>query len=178
MTEAPISAGLVPCVGCGGLVPDEDGPMHRYMTASPGCWRTYTEVAATGWPPSPKAALGVDAYAVTHPGVRGPQSTPSVWIHLVALCLLLERGWSLEQAVTIRRVAADAFDGWPWLEPAASTGNATVIDVARAIEAEGRGSSAAVATVERWVGAAWNAWSGDHAAVRSRADDLVARFFA
>jgi hypothetical protein len=33
----------VPCVGCGGLVPDVEGPSHRYMLASPGCWAAYTE---------------------------------------------------------------------------------------------------------------------------------------
>ncbi len=178
MTEVRAGVDLVACVGCGGLVPDQDGPVHRYMTASPGCWRAYTELAANGWPPSPKAALAVDAYAVTHPGVRGPQSTPSVWIHLIALCLLLERGWALDQAVRIRRVAADAFDGWPWLEPPASMGEATVRDVDETIEAEGRDSTAAVAALERWVAAAWDAWSDDHVAVRTRADDLVARFLA
>ena len=45
MAEAP-SGRLVGCVGCRGLVPDIDGPVHRYMTASPGCWRAYTELTA------------------------------------------------------------------------------------------------------------------------------------
>jgi hypothetical protein len=33
-----------PCVGCGAVVPDADGPAHRYFGASPGCWRLYGEV--------------------------------------------------------------------------------------------------------------------------------------
>jgi hypothetical protein len=34
------------CVGCGALVPDIDGPTHRYMAASPGCWALFGEVVA------------------------------------------------------------------------------------------------------------------------------------
>ncbi len=81
---------LVASVGCRGVVPDGDGPIHRYMTASPGCWRIHAELGAGGFPASPRSPLTVDAYAVTHPGVPGPQSTPSVWVHLVTLCAVLE----------------------------------------------------------------------------------------
>lgn len=164
----------VVCVGCRGLVPDEDGPIHRYMTASPGCWRIYTELAASSMPRTLHSPLTVDAYAVTHPGVQGPQSTPSVWIHLVTLCATLEKGWRVDQAVRLRRVGADAFDGWPWLERPESMGDATVVDVARAVEA-GEADRAADA-VDGWVDAAWRAWSAHHPAVRARTDDLVARY--
>jgi Family of unknown function (DUF5946) len=39
---------LVPCLGCGALVPDSDGPgpTHAYMLASPGCWALYGEVSS------------------------------------------------------------------------------------------------------------------------------------
>jgi len=163
----------IACVGCAGRVPDIDGPIHRYMTAAPGCWRAYTELMAGGLPPSPAAGLVVDAYAVTHPGVPGPQSTPSVWIHLVTLCFELERGWPVEQAVRLRRVAADAFDRWPWLDPPASKGPVTAIDLARILDA-GDGATA-VALTRRWVDGAWAAWVDRHRAVRARADSLTSR---
>jgi len=168
-------AGLVACVGCRGLVPDEDGPVHRYMTASPGCWRIYTELGAVSMPATARSALTVDAYAVTHPGVPGPQSTPSVWIHLVALCFVVERGCPVEQAVRLRRVGADAFDHWPWLDRPESMGDVTVVDVDRAVEA----GDNAVATelVDGWIDAAWGAWSVHHRSIRARADELAARFF-
>jgi hypothetical protein len=165
---------LVNCVGCGGLVPDEDGPVHRYMTAAPACWRLYGELGARGLPRTARSALIVDAYAVTHPGVRGPQSTPSVWIHLVTLCATLEQRWPVEEAIRIRRVAADAFDAWPWLDRPTTMGEITVADVDRAVRSA---DPAAAALVEAWVRAAWDAWSGHHGAVRSRLDDLTARFF-
>ncbi len=174
MTRPPGSDRLVACVGCRGLVPDEDGPIHRYMTASPGCWRIYTELGADSMPGTARSALIVDAYAVTHPGVPGPQSTPSVWIHLVTLCFTLERGWPPDQAIRLRRVAADAFDRWPWLERPESMGAVTSVDVARAIDAGDEGAAGIV--TEAWIEAVWDAWSGHRAAIRARTDDLAARF--
>jgi hypothetical protein len=165
----------IACVGCRGLVPDEDGPIHRYMTASPGCWRIYTELGAGAMPRTARSSLTVDAYAVTHPGVAGPQSTPSVWVHLVTLCAVIEKGWGVEHAVRLRRVGADAFDRWPWLDRPESMGAVTVVDVAHAVEA-GDGPTAAD-LVEAWIDAAWGAWATHHGAVRARTDELVARFF-
>ena len=120
-------------------------------------------------------ALTVDAYAVTHPGVPGPQSTPSVWIHLVTLCAVIEQGWGVEQAVRLRRVGADAFDRWPWLDRPESMGAVTAVDVGRAVDAGDEAGGRDL--VEGWIDAAWGAWSAHHPAVRSRTDDLVARFF-
>ena len=162
---------LIACVGCHGLVPDVDGPIHRYMTAAPGCWQAYTGLLGGGLPPSPAAGLCVDAYAVTHPGVPGPQSTPSVWVHLVTLCFVLERGWPVDQAIRLRRLAADSFDGWPWLAPPESMSDVTAIDLARALEA--RNGGLAIELTRRWVDGAWAAWSDHHRAVRSRADQLA-----
>jgi len=159
------------CVGCGGLVPDEDGPLHRYMTASPGCCRIYSQLAAGGMPSHPWSGLTVDAYAVTHPGVPGPQSTSSAWIHLTTLCFVLERGWPPEQAIRLRRTGADAFAGWPWLEPPPFTGEVTAVDVATAAD-----PYAASELVRDWVAGAWSAWSPHHPAIRVRADELQAQF--
>lgn len=167
------SASAVECVGCRGLVPDIDGPIHRYMTASPGCWRAYTELMAGGLPPSPESGLAVDAYAVTHPGVRGPQSTPSVWIHLLTLCCTLERGWPVERAVLLRRLGAESFRGWPWLERPAFMGDVTAIDLAAAISA--RDGSGATELTRRWIQGAWGAWDGQHETIRVRATELVAK---
>ncbi|MFL5679475.1 MAG: DUF5946 family protein [Chloroflexota bacterium] len=159
---------VIACVGCGGLVPDIEGPTHRYIGASPGCWAMYTELNAGSLPPSPMSGLAVDAYAIQHPGVPGPQSTASVWTHLVALELVLEEGWRAGQAIRLRAAAADAIDGWPWLEPPASMGAVTVVDVAGTPDAE------RLAAVERWVHAAWSGWRQHHAAVRERARAVMA----
>jgi hypothetical protein len=164
--------GTVVCVGCHGVVPDIDGPIHRYMTAAPGCWRAYTELlGGGGLPPSPAAGLTVDAYAVTHPGVPGPQSTPSVWIHLLTLCFVLERRWPVDRAIHLRRLGADSFRGWSWLTPPESMGEVTAIDVAAALT--GGDGAAAVSLTRRWVDGAWASWASHHPAVRARADSLA-----
>ena len=36
--------GTKACLGCGALVPDIDGPVHKYVPSSPGCWKTFGEV--------------------------------------------------------------------------------------------------------------------------------------
>jgi uncharacterized protein DUF5946 len=156
----------LPCIGCGALVPDIDGPTHRYIGASPGCWATYTELGAGGLRATELSTMAVDAYAVQHPGVPGPQSTPSVWVHLITLHLVLEGGWPMSQAIRLRAAAADAFDAWPWLEPPTSMGTVTVVDVARdaAIDAN---------VADRWVRGAWDAWRGHYPAVRSTARTVV-----
>jgi hypothetical protein len=142
------------------------------MTASPGCWQAYTELMAGGLPPMPESALAVDAYAVTHPGVEGPQSTPSVWIHLVTLCCVLERGWPVERAVFLRKLAADRFDRWPWLERPDRMGEITAIDLSDA--SARRDGAAAADLLARWIGGAWQAWVAHHGAVRAKATELVA----
>jgi hypothetical protein len=171
--EGAAAVATVVCVGCHGVVPDIDFAIHRYMTAAPGCWRAYTELLGGGLPPSPAAGLTVDAYAVTHPGVPGPQSTPSVWIHLLTLCFVLERRWPVDQASRIRRLGADSYQGWPWLTPPESMGDVSAIDVFAALTS-GDGA-AALSLTRRWVDGAWAAWSAHHPAVRSRADALVAQ---
>lgn len=143
------------------------------MTASPGCWQAYAGLLVGGLPPSDAIGLMVDAYAVTHPGVPGPQSTPSVWIHLITLCLVLERRWPAGQAIRLRRAAGDSFSGWPWLPRPDSMGEITAIDVANAV-ALGDGPNA-ISLTRRWVDGAWAAWAIHHQAVRARADWLARR---
>lgn len=167
----PTAASTIACVGCHGVVPEIDGPIHRYMTSAPGCWRAYTELLGGGLPPSPAAGLIVDAYAVTHPGVPGPQSTPSVWIHLLTLCFVLERRWPVDQANRLRRRSADSYRGWPWLTPPDSMGEVTAVDLAAAL-ATGDGTRA-VELTRRWVDGAWAAWGAHHPVVRARADALA-----
>ena len=98
---------------------------------------------------------------------RSPVDTV-LWIHLVTLCFVLKRGWPVDQAIRLRRVGADAFAGWPWLEPPGSMGDVTVVDVAAATPTD-----MAAELVRRWVNGAWAAWIDHHPAVIARADELT-----
>ena len=161
----------IPCIGCGGLVPDIDGPSHRYMLASPGCWAAYGGLlggALAGVEiPEPFGSLTVDAYAVQHPGVPNPQATQSVWVHLVALHLALDERWPSSQLVRIRRFGADRSADLRWLTPPTSMGPVTAIDIAES--APGKAADG----VRAWVQGAWAAWNDQHALVRHRAVNLV-----
>ena len=172
MTEpdegAPV--GQVRCYGCGALVPDVTWPSHRYVGASPGCWAIYAEVAGGGLLPPlpiPYGALVVDAYMAQHPGVPGPQSTQSVWVHLIALQLVLEGGWPTSQLIRLRKAVGDLFPDLSWLEPPAFLGPVTFPDLDEA--SDGPLDELARA----WVDGVWAAWSVHHATVRGKAAELV-----
>ena len=162
---------MIACVGCGAMVPDIEGPTHRYIGASPGCWQIYSEMlgGAYGggglWTPH---RLTVDAYAAQHPGVEGKQSSQSVAAHLFVLCLVIERGVDpsyATQAITqfLERRKARGFE---WVEPPASLGDVTVLDVVGA-KSQGEHNAA----VMKWVESVWQAWEVYHARVRGWAEE-------
>ena len=95
---------LIKCIGCGALVPQGDGPTHRYMDSSPGCWHVYGEVLSREYGDQAFRVahrLTVDSYAVQHPGRPTPQSIQSVCIHLISLCLVVERGLTAAYATRV-----------------------------------------------------------------------------
>ncbi len=58
---------MTPCPVCGGRFPDIDGPTHRYLLSSPGCWGAYGTVRA-------HQAADYDAFAAQHPHSPWPQN--------------------------------------------------------------------------------------------------------
>jgi len=159
-----------PCAGCGALFPGTGGPTHRYLGASPGCWAVYGEVLAREYGDyvryAPVHRLTVDAYAAQHPGVPSPQSIRSVAVHLIRLHLQLERGLPHEKANdAMLRISARSRD-FPWLDPPASPGGVTVLDVRDA-----KNTPEHVARVRDWARSVWEAWSSHHDTVRRWAEN-------
>jgi uncharacterized protein DUF5946 len=123
---------LSPCPGCGALFPPSEGPTHRYIGASAGCWALFNWsvinadadatdlVSASRIPdtvaPTPTAsepssldALFGDAYGVQHHGEDSSQAIQSVACHLLNLHGIISghttrHGWALARALRIRRV--------------------------------------------------------------------------
>jgi Family of unknown function (DUF5946) len=152
------------CPGCGARVPREEGPTHRYLLAAPACWRLYGEVLARrlAFVAVQPDRYPVDAYAVQHPGVPGPQASQSVLVHLVSLGLMFERGASPRVATRTMAALVSANKGkFRWLEPPAAMGGMTVVDVA-VTDSE----SDLDRLVVEWARAAWDAWSPQHETVR------------
>ncbi len=155
---------LSKCKGCGGLFEDIRGPTHRYLESSPGCWAAYGELLVREYTdPAYRRIhrLTVDSYAVQHPGHPSPQTIQSAAVHLISLCLVLERGIDVQRATQAMQAASKTKDRFVWLTPPASLGNVTVADM--------RATDTAVQheqQVQRWARSAWEAWSPHHATVR------------
>lgn len=153
------------CTGCGGEFPEIEGPVHRYMSSSPGCWAAYGEILAREY--SDPAyfevhRLSVDAYAVQHPGSTDRQSIQSVGLHLIRLCLFLEHGLTAENANHAMLEAAKYKRSLTWLEPPCSLGPITAANVVKANTVEEH-----KAIVRAWAQSSWDAWEKHHNTIRS-----------
>ncbi len=162
MTEA---ARYIPCVGCGAHVPDIEGPTHRYIESAPGCWAIYGEVLAREYSDYRYARLHqltVDTYAVQHPGKPSPQSIQSVAVHLMSLYLVFEEGRASWETAQVMQRAASQKGRFKWLDPPASRGKLTVLDVHRAETPDEHAQR-----VEEWARDVWHSWSAHHQTVRA-----------
>jgi hypothetical protein len=145
-----------------------DGPTHAYMASTPGCWAAFGRVLAREYEDQRLFSvhrLTVDAYAVQHPGVPSRQSIQSVGVHLVRLCLFLERGLSASKANDAMLSAAKHKAQYHWLEPPVSLGVHTVADVEATL-----GVQAHEAAVRAWAAQMWAVWSHHHPIVRGWAN--------
>lgn len=162
----------VRCPGCGVMVPDlaEQRSRNLYVGAAAGCFAAYADLlgrllgdASLG----EARMLSVDTYMAQHPGVPGRQSSQSVWVHLVGLCLSLEHGFDgIASARAKARLAApDA--RFSWLEPPARSGALTVFDILAVPANE------LPAAVRGWADSVWLAWESHRGAIRDRTRTLL-----
>lgn len=152
------------CPGCGLREPahGRDGPTHPYLLAAPGCWALYTEVLAREYGDPARLAelqLTVDAYAVQHPGAPERRSAQSVALHLVTLCLVVERGADPGSGPRVHRRLTRG-PGFHWLEPPRPNGHLTVASVHGAPSAAEHRRR-----VRAWAADVWRAWAEHHDAV-------------
>lgn len=161
---------IVKCSGCGGLFPDIEGPTHRYMESSSGCWATFGEVLAREYSDAAYFEihrLTVDAYAVQHSGQPSPQSIKSVGVHLIRLYLLLECGLEMQHANNAMLVISRTKEQFVWLTPPPVPGLITVPDVHQATNVEQH-----IQLVREWAASVWAAWSPHHKTIRSWSPSL------
>lgn len=152
------------CPGCGGLFEDIEGPTHRYLESSPGCWAAFGEVLVKEYSDAAYYSihrLTVDTYAVQHPGHPSAQSIQSVAVHLISLCLVLEQGVDVQRATQAMQAATKDKGRFVWLTPPASLGAITVADVRAATNLKEHRKQ-----VQAWSTSAWAAWSPHHATIR------------
>ncbi|MBI2690596.1 MAG: hypothetical protein HYX29_01435 [Solirubrobacterales bacterium] len=161
------------CPGCGLELEVVDGPTHDYIGASPACWALYGQVLARdygeyGMPDEHKFV--VDAYAIQHPGENEPRARQSVGVHLIRLCLMLEREKPQRYATALMTRATHGGLHVPWFDPVTPLGTITAADV---LAAEGK--EAHIAMSRKWAEDQWAAWAGQHEIVRRWCDALEAQ---
>jgi hypothetical protein len=167
-----VSASL--CPGCG-LAGDGDGQTDPYGGASPACWAIFQQALVRDYGEFRYPVvhrLIVDAYMAQHPGYATPAGRRSVAVHLVGLCLTLERGLDETRS---RRIMNGVFPGKPDLAPLApvpALGEITVASMTGAVDLD-----AHVTRGRAWAEAVWRAWAPFHPRVRAWADDATARAF-
>jgi uncharacterized protein DUF5946 len=166
MLGQPRRDGAVPsvCPGCGLVLPACAGPTHAYVGASPACWRLYGQASTLCWGRPDDVPLGrlvVNAYGAQHPGRREVRAVQSVAVHLMGLCMILERGEE-PQILRVRdRKPRRRTVDLHWLEPPSPIGILTVRGPLAA-----RGPDEHAASVEAWARDVWAAWEPHHETVR------------
>ena len=154
------------CPGCHAELPKVSGATHRYIGASPACWRIFSDLLNAGEPPlapAPTNALIGDAYATQHPGTPSNQAIQSVAVHLLVLHGVVARGVEPASALWIRRRALRE-KGTPrrgrfrWLEPPSFESSLTVSDVVREPGPVERADKA-----REYVRRTWALWHAEHA---------------
>lgn len=161
--------GFAACPNCGAVVPGVDGPTHAYMVSSPGCWAAFgalqaDELTRFGYPPV--HGLAVDAYAASHGGDGSQRrDRQSVCLHLMALCLVLERREGPRRRMALLQELTAAKRDWPRLARAPGWPALSHTHVAEAADAAGY-----AARVIEWAQAVWDFWAPEHPAVRRLVD--------
>ncbi len=153
------------CSSCGGEFPEIDGPVHPYMKSSPGCWATFGEVLSREYSDPEYFSvhrLTVDSYAVQHPGSKDRQSIQSVALHLIRLCMFLERDLVAEKANDVMLEAGKYKHTFIWLAPPPFMGEITCADVAKTTTKDMHKK-----LVLEWARSSWDAWSSHHDTIRS-----------
>lgn len=154
----------IACFGCGALVSDIDGPTHKYMLSTPGCWKLYGDILAkeytiSNWDPDTHR-ITVDTYAVTHPGIPERRAIQSVCVHLISLYFTFEKGLPGAQATQlIKRVVENKniTAKLAWLEPPQFQGTLHVTDVLQANDFEEHKK-----LVRSWGQSVWQVWKAKH----------------
>ncbi|MGK2877021.1 MAG: DUF5946 family protein [Solirubrobacterales bacterium] len=161
------------CPGCGIELEDTGGPTHEYIGASPACWALYTELLARdygeyGMPEEHKFV--VDAYAVQHPGVNEPKARQSVGVHLIRMCLMLERDAPQRYATGLMSRATYGGLQIPWFDPVTPLGTMTAADVLAVPD-----RAAHLVASRAWAEDLWAAWSEQQPTIRRWCDALQAQ---
>ena len=162
-------ARMIPCPGCGCVLPERHlDPPERFY-ASGECWQAYSDLQCYSVAKQDPAFIHqhvVDTYEAQHAGGRTRNIT--VVFGLIGLYLALEKGYSGKQVQQAHMKIAKRRKDWPWLEPPEEQAALTVIEVLQA------GTDAEKdRMIRKWMAAVWENWTDRHGWVRLTTDELL-----
>ena len=153
------------CPGCGAVLPDTDGPTHRYMTSSPACYAHFNALSAHEYSDAALMLvhrLTVDTFAIQHPGDQTTrQQIQSVGLHLARLGRQLQRKMGPAETNEVMLDLGKHKHTLVALTPPARF-SMTVADVAPFA-----GTDRHAEKVRAWAEATWADWSAHHAHIEA-----------
>lgn len=162
-------AALTSCENCGARVAAIDGPTHAYMTSAAGCWAGFGELQAcelSRFGYLPAHGIVVDAYAASHGG-DGTQrrDRQSVFIHLMAICGVTERGLTPARRVALLQRVTTGHPDFPRLERPPGHPAQAFTDLLGAEDAGDYDRRA-----RNWAAAVWTFWAPEQPRIRAALD--------
>jgi hypothetical protein len=157
------------CENCGARVAAVDGPTHPYMVSAPGCWAGFGELQAAEmarfrYPPAHGTV--VDAYAASHGGDgTARRDRQSVFIHLMAICAVTERGIGAPRRIALLQRATAGHPDFPLLARPAGHPSLSFTHLLGAGDADAYDTCA-----REWAAAVWAFWAPEHARIRAAVD--------
>ena len=143
--------------------------MHVYVPSAPGCWAAFTSLQAhelERFGGHRAHGLVADCYMAQHPGDGSDRrDRQSVFVHLVGLCAVLERGWPNSRSLLALLTATRR--QFPALTRPSDPGSICVNDLACVQDAIEYQSCAA-----SWATEVWRSWAPAHGLIRAMLDEL------
>jgi hypothetical protein len=173
MSIAPPIVLLETCPDCKCELIAGASSKHPYLGASASCWSLFNVILAREYssPALMKSVhrLTVDAYAAQHPGIQERRTIQSIWVHLVGLHLVLERGLGNDFVTQMIGALTKRADALVWLQPPDTLGPITAQNVVDAHEATEHEEA-----IRRWSQSVWEAWKPHHKAIQTISSQLLA----
>jgi hypothetical protein len=160
------------CNGCGVDLELIEGEKDPYQCSTAACWMTYNQLMAKEFS-GPEFfiahRLTVDAYMAQHPSDISRASIQSVWVHLVALYLTIEKEIPANFVSKVMSTITTPKHQFEWLiPPDPNSYNITAYDFTT-LETPVEYTKLA----RNWAEDVWNAWSEQHTKIRQLANQVV-----
>ena len=153
------------CIACGLETERINGPVHKYLISSPGCWAKFGEILVReyeNYEYMSVHALTVDTYTLQHPGTENPQTINSANVHLASLYSYFELGKPISELSKVKQDLEKYKDQFVWLEP---PGDVSEITVASILKSES--PSEHRESVVNWATYIYEKWETHHSRIAS-----------